>query len=309
MRFFDLHCDTIYRVLKEGGDIYKNNFHVSLSGLSKIDHYIGCFAICVTEECGEHQGFKLFNQAAEKIKNQVLLYNDKINFCRSSEDIGKLYSSGKNGLIFTVEGGTEISDDIDRITYLFNKGVRVLTLTWNGSNKIGDGAGISDSRGLTRFGREVIKKMESIGMIVDVSHASDPLFYDVSNVAQRPFIATHSNSRTVCNHKRNLTDEQFNIIKFFGGIVGINLHKLFLNDKKEADFNDILKHIDYFLSLGGENVICIGSDFDGADMPEQITGIESIPDFYEYCLKHNYNEDLLDKIFYRNAYDFFRKIL
>lgn len=309
MRFFDLHCDTIYRILKEGGDIYKNDFHVSFSKLSDIDTYVGCFAICVTEEYGGEDGFKLFNQASEKIDREALVYKNKFKLCKSCEDIKEIEQTRSKGVIFTVEGGMAISDDLSRVKHIYDRGVRVLTLTWNGRCPIGDGSGIKDSGGLTSFGKDAIRNMESLGVIADVSHASDNLFYDVASFSSKPFIATHSNSRAVCGHRRNLTDEQFCIIRDAGGVVGVNLCRSFLSENEDPGLSDVLKHIDQFLSLSGENTLCIGSDFDGTDMPNGITGIESIPTLYEYCLRHNYSESLLDKIFFRNAYDFFIKMI
>ena len=178
-----------------------------------------------------------------------------------------------------------------------------MTLTWNGTCEIGDGVGVENSKGLSKFGSLVIKEMEKYGIIVDISHASEKLFYDISQTASKPFIATHSNSKCICPHRRNLTDEQFKVIKSFGGIVGITFAKDFLS-QKDAGVTDIIKHIEYFLSLSGENTLSIGSDFDGTDMPKGINDIESVYDLYEQMLRLNYNESLLDKIFYKNAYDF-----
>ena len=184
--------------------------------------------------------------------------------------------------------------------------MKIITLTWNAANAVGDGADVQNSKGITDFGKSVVREMEKCGVVVDVSHASDKLFYDVAEIATRPFIATHSNSRSVTNHRRNLTDEQFKIIKERNGIVGINFHRDFLSDNPDsASRYDLLKHIDKFLSLGGENVICIGTDFDGCNLPYDITGSESLAEIYEMLLKHNYKESLIRKIFYENALNFF----
>ena len=148
--------------------------------------------------------------------------------------------------------------------------------------------------------------MEHNGIVVDVSHASDKLFFDVAEIATQPFIATHSNSRSVTNHRRNLTNEQFKIIKERNGIVGINFHRDFLSDNPDsASKYDLLKHIDKFLSLGGENTVCIGTDFDGCNLPDDITGSESLAEIYETLLKHNYKESIIRKIFYENVLNFF----
>lgn len=178
-----------------------------------------------------------------------------------------------------------------------------MTLTWNGKCEVGDGADFKG--GLSNFGYEVVKKMEETGIIIDISHASEKLFDDVSQIASKPFIATHSNSRAVCSHRRNLTDEQFETIKSVKGLVGITFCNYFLSDKKQACFDDLLRHIEYFLERGGENVLAVGSDFDGAELPECISGIESIEKIYENFLKY-YSKELLNKIFFENAYNFVR---
>ena len=116
--------------------------------------------------------------------------------------------------------------------------------------------------------------------------------------------ATHSNSKRICNHRRNLTDEQFRIIVNRGGIVGINFCNDFLSDRGSAKLEDIIRHAEHFLELGGSKAIAIGSDFDGCDMPAEISGIERIENLYEYFLKRNYPQSLVDDIFFNNAYNF-----
>ena len=159
-----------------------------------------------------------------------------------------------------------------------------------------------DGVGISSFGRDVVKELENNNIAVDLSHASDRLFYDVINIAKKPVIATHSNSRKITNVKRNLTDEQFRIISQMGGIVGLNFYRGFLNNNEEkASIDDIILHAEHFLNLGGEDVLAIGSDFDGADMPTDISGVESIPSIYQRFLKE-FGEKITKKIFFDNAF-------
>ncbi|MDP4120195.1 MAG: membrane dipeptidase, partial [Bacillota bacterium] len=195
---------------------------------------------------------------------------------------------------------------LENVKLLSEHGVRAMTLTWNGQNEIGSGVCVENPRGITSFGRGVIHEMEKYKIAVDVSHASEKLFYDVADIAKRPFIATHSNSRAICPHKRNLTDEQFEIISKSGGIVGLVFARDFLTDNVEAKMKDIIRHAEHFLSIGGENSICLGSDFDGTDIPKDMTGIESLETLYELFLRENYNESLLNKIFFENALNFYQ---
>ncbi len=307
MQFFDLHCDTLYRSLKENQNLYKNQFHISIERGKKYTSWVQCFAIWIPDELRGEEAISLFREAAGKLEKQISLYEQFMSQCKTKEELIKTVESGKCAAILTLEGGAALGGRIEELLEMYQFGVKIITLTWNGTNEIGDGAEVIHAKGLTRFGQQVVEKMNELGMIIDVSHASDRLFYDVAEYTNKPIIATHSNSRRICKQKRNLTDEQFGIIQSTGGIVGINFCKHFLNIYDEAGFSDILKHVDYFLSLGGEKTVCIGSDFDGTDMPKGITGIESMESLYEYFLKKNYKEQLVEDIFFNNAYQFFMR--
>ena len=144
-------------------------------------------------------------------------------------------------------------------------------------------------------------------MAVDVSHLSDAGFYDVAELSDYPFVASHSNARSLCGDKRNLTDEMISIINQRGGIIGLNFYVGFLKDDENAGMTDIIRHAEYMLSLGCENSLCLGSDFDGCDIPLEMTGVESINELYESFLRLNYSEELVNKIFSRNAENYFSK--
>lgn len=307
MRFFDLHCDTITKCQEDDRDLLNNDFHISLSKGFKYWPWIQCFAIFIPDKVRGNQACRLFEDCFHKFKEEIRKNSDVILNCKNLTDLEECKLSKKCGAILTVEGGAVLNGDIDRLKYLNECGVKVITLTWNGKCDIGDGVGVNNANGITEFGKKVIEKMNELDIIVDVSHASDKLFYDVASLSKKPFIATHSNSRTICEHERNLNDEQFKVIKSIGGIVGINLCKSFLSKNEKVEMDDIYKHIEYFLSLGGENVISIGADFDGADIPECVHDIEGIEKIFEYLLMHNYSEKLLDKIFFNNAFEFFKR--
>ena len=244
----------------------------------------------------------------------------------TGEDLEKLGNKQGTAFILTVEGGSAVAGDLKNIHHLRENGVRVMTLTWNGSNEIGRGgiagekiglqecneigSGVmsGDKFGLTPFGKLAVKEMEKEGIVIDISHASEALFYDVAGNTERPFIATHSNSKVLCKHPRNLTDDQFRIICNRGGLVGLNYFKALLNDAPaKADIEDLFAHAEHFLSLGGADVVAMGSDFDGSDMPHGITGLESVEDIANVFLRHNLPEALVDKIFFENAASFFKR--
>lgn len=306
MRFFDLHCDTLYRMTLENKEIYKNDLHVNLKRAEK---YLSCFAIWIPDSIRNMNAEIFFDKAVCKLKEQELLYCDLFNVCKNSKDLENFKNNKckNSGIILTVEGGAVLNSKLERIKILKDAGVKILTLTWNGSCEFGDGILVENASGLTNFGIKAVQMLEESGIIIDVSHASEQLFYDVCDYSKKPFIATHSNSKKICNNKRNLTDEQFKKIAERGGLVGITFCKEFLSERSKVDFDDILKHVYHFLELGGEKTISIGSDFDGAEVPDCLSSIECVENLYEYFLSKRFSKNLVDDIFFNNAYEFVLK--
>lgn len=304
MYLFDLHCDTLYKSVTNNIPLDDSQMDVQPFCFNNNSHILQCYAIWLPDDLSEEIAEQSFFRACKTLRSEcnrlgIILADDNSN-------IINLYNLNRNSAIFTVENASALNNKLENIRRFSELGVRIMTLTWNGSNSVGDGADIINPVGLTDFGRKAVAEMEKYSIVVDVSHASDKLFYDVAETATRPFIATHSNSRTITSHRRNLTDEQFEIIKNAGGIVGLNFYKGFLSDAPEdANMYDILRHTEQFLSLGGENTVCIGSDFDGCDLPKDINGSSSMDEIYEMFLKHNYKESVIKKIFYENALKFF----
>mgnify|MGYP000056800652 CR=1 FL=1 len=304
MKVFDLHCDTLYRAVDENKSIIENDFDISILKGLKYEPWAQCFAIFIPDEYRGEDALTLFKKCKRRLDFEIDRNKDLICKCDSKDDIKKIVRDKRCNAILTVEGGAVLAGKLSNLDYLKECGVKMITLTWNGECEIGGGAKTSNL-GITEFGTKVVRHMEELSMIIDVSHASDRLFYDVANIVKRPIVASHSNSRSICSHKRNLTDEQFKFISSNGGIVGLNFASDFLNDKTLASPYDIIKHADHFLSLGGERSLCLGTDFDGADIPDDILGIEWLKILYELFLQHNYSQSLVDNIFFNNAYDFF----
>ncbi len=304
MKFFDLHCDTLYKAFTENGSIYDNNYNLSLKRGLKNSPWFQCFAIWIPDEYRGEKAVSLVNNSYNLLKKEIKNHEGVILQCKNKDDFLRTKEDNKCGVVFTIEGGGALGSNLDNLKIFKNLGVKMITLTWNGSCEIGDGSGVKNGKGLTKFGIDVIKEMNNLDIVIDLSHASDKLFYDVLNVSNKPVVATHSNSRKICNHRRNITDEQFKLIRECGGLVGLNFCKDFLSEHNPSKY-DIIKHTEHFLSLGGEKTICIGSDFDGADFPDGITGIESIESLAENFLRCNYSENLVEDIFFNNAYKFF----
>lgn len=305
MKLFDLHCDTLYEALIKNKSLIKNDLHLSVQRGEHYHPWVQCFAVWIPDTVRGGEAMKLFDDARRKLQKE----KGPLRLCRTPDDLRAVEEGNAWGAMLTVEGGAVLGGELSNLCHLHRCGVRMMTLTWNGQNEIGGGAGVKNNAGITAFGREVVEKMEELSMVVDVSHASDRLFYDVAEIARKPFCATHSNARAVCAHQRNLTDEQFSIIKERGGVVGLNFYPPFLREDNKGGVTDLLRHAEHFLSLGGEETLCLGSDFDGAYMPPEITGIESMADLYEAFLKAGYQETLVNALFFDNASRFFHEML
>lgn len=196
-------------------------------------------------------------------------------------------------------------DPFFRLEEAARAGVKMMTLTWNGPNALGSGH--DTAGGLTRFGREVVGQMERLRMVVDVSHLNDRGFSDLQDVATRPFAASHSNARSVCGHRRNLTDAQARAVFSGGGLVGLNFCRDFLRaDGGDPTPDDVLRHVDRLLTLGGERGLALGSDYDGTDVPSWLDGCQHVGSLHDLIERH-FGGDVAERIFYENARDFFAR--
>lgn len=307
MRLFDLHCDTLYSAWKENCPLSDNHLHVDFSRGRRYRPWIQTMAVWIPDERRGAAARELFTQARALLFRE-LEKTPEILFCRSGSDITRTFREEKSGILLAVEGGAAAEGSLERLDDLYESGVRMMTLTWNGDNELGGGIKGKSQSGLTPFGKQAVKKMEELGMVIDVSHASPALFYDVCEQTEKPFVASHSNVKAVCSHPRNLTDDQISILVQRGGLIGLNFYVSFLREDSKASLDDVYAHAAHILELGGENTLALGSDFDGADMPEALSGIEKLEGLYEYLLGKNIHESLVDKIFFGNAYNFFSKL-
>lgn len=294
MKFIDAHADTASLMLDSKKGLFDNGLSVDLSKVPQ--NHTQIFASFIapkyhTDPSGRLESIlKNFKEEVEK--------SDKIEICLNNEMREKALAEGKTAAFLSLENANLIKNvsDVDKI---YDMGIRFVSLTWNEENQL---AGGCDSReNLSVLGRRVIEAMCEKGIIVDVSHLNEASFWDVLRVNKWPLIASHSNSRSVYNHPRNLTDEQFNAICSRGGVVGVNFYPKFLNGRNTAYIKNILKHIDHFLSLGGENHIGLGSDFDGIDsVPEDLKGVWDLNVLVDAMRSHGYSEDLIEKICHKN---------
>lgn len=308
MNYFDLHCDTIAECRKQKKDIWENDLHLSLQRGGNYRPWLQCFAVWIPDELRGEAAYTYFEDVYAELLRQAECHPWQMRLCVSPEDFEKARLGGKCGAVFTVEGSAALGGKLERVERFAQCGVKAVTLTWNDSCEVGDGAEVVRPKGLTAFGKQVVRSLGEHRIAVDVSHASEPLFWDALTCARGPVLATHSNARALCNHPRNLTDEQFCALRDQGGVVGVTFVEKFLRENGPAGLDDVLRHVEHFLSLGGERTVAIGSDFDGADLPGDMTGVESVEALAERMLRHGYAESLVYNILFENAFRFFTSL-
>lgn len=310
MKYFDMHCDTLYELCHQSESLKDNvKLHISLNKSAHFAHYAQFFAMfCGSTEMeddadADHRFSALLATAEREISGQ----NGSIRLCRTGKDLTQAQKDGLSAAFLTVEGADLLPSEA-ALQRAWTAGVRLVTLTWNHRNRYGCSAKLDQTKGLTKAGLNFVRSCEEKRIILDVSHLSDAGFYDLLRYAQRPFVASHSNSRTVCPHFRNLTDEMFRELADMGGMVGINLNPGFLRidgGTNGAEIEDVVRHIDHFLDLGGENVLCMGADWDGISaLPRGMESISSVTMIRDALSARGYGEQLLDRIFYDNLAGF-----
>lgn len=289
----DTHCDTISALLDQKKQLLKNDLHIDkerMAAYASYTQFFACFIDPVYKDCALSRCLDIIDYFYAETEADI-------QFCTSSKDLHKKRISA----FLSLEGGEPI-DSLATLRALYRLGVRCAALTWNYSNHIASGVLEPDgTRGLTDFGKTVVAEMERLGMLVDVSHLNEQSFWDIAKIAKKPFIASHSNSRALCSHPRNLTDAQFLHIVKTGGCVGINLYPLFLADSGRVSVADVIAHIEHFMALGGGDHIGVGADFDGVDMlPEGIDGVQDVEKIFNELLRLGYPEEAVQKIAYKN---------
>ena len=304
---FDLHCDTVLR-LTEGGSIADADAQINLEKARGLGRWAQVFAIFVQDNApGADTAYDAYRRHLACFRAQLAANGERMTQCRTSAEIEAALAAGKRAAILSVENGAVLGGRMERLEELRRDGVRFLTLTWMGENELGCG---SEAGGpLTQFGRSVVRALPQYGIVPDVSHLSDEGVADVFECFDGPVVATHSNVRRVTGHHRNLTEKQIREIIRRGGLIGINLCTLFLSsDCLRACSDDVYRHLDAFLGLGAQNTVCFGTDFDGARVPEDIGDIAGIPRLYEYLLGRGLPETVLHRVFFKNAFDFAKRV-
>lgn len=301
MKLFDLHCDTIGECYKKKVPLRKNDLHIDLERAKMLGDYTQVFAIWIPDELRGKAAVDYFDNVADFFYKEIEADSDLISLCGGNKNTPVK-------AILSVEGASACGGTIEGLHHLYEKGVRMVTLTWNAKNEIGSGA--FSEGGLTDFGKVFIKEAERLGIILDVSHLNRQSFFEFAEIADKPFVASHSNADIVNNkyaRKRNLSEEQIRIIKEKNGLVGFNFCKDFIEDEKSTGIEALCRQIEYFHSLGCEDVIALGSDFDGCQVHSDFNGIQTITDVYLKLKEKGIDEKNLHKLFFENCEKFFNK--
>ncbi len=294
---FDAHCDTISCILDGGGELCENKYHFDIKRATKNGGACGqVFAAFVDKNKIDVSPCERANLLIDTYFREILKNTKTMQHCTTFKEIKDTLNENKMAAVLAIEGGEAIEGDLSRLEAFYNRGVRIMTLTWNYENEICDGISVKNGKGLSEFGKDVVLKMNDLGMIIDVSHISEKGFWDVIETSRAPVCATHSNAYSVMNHPRNLSDEQIRALIKADGFIGINFFAEFLS-KMDCTINDILKHIEHILALGGENVLGIGTDFDGCDLLSRgINGVEDVCKLIEGMEKIGYSNEIISKI-------------
>jgi len=303
---FDFHCDTalvlLGKDLNSAGSLKKNNGHIDLERAAQLPGYAQCFACFTTPLMEEWNGISpivAFERELATIQREVYNNADKIAIAYSPEEVEKNLETGMMSAVLTLEGTAGIDYNPEVLEDLYDIGFRVVSLGWNEKNPL-TGSHVTGG-GLTDLGRVFLQEAQRVGMLIDVSHISDEGFWDVIKLTQAPVIATHSNSRSVCNNSRNLTDDMFRALVETGGVAGYNTCDEFTGENPDLDA--MCDHIFHFMDLAPSGKhISLGGDLDGVEkLPNGFLGVQSWPVLAQRLMQRGMDEKTVMDIYWNNA--------
>lgn len=348
MKVVDMHCDTISALLKarrkgEEASLQKNLFHLDLEKMRAGNYLLQNFALFVEMEACQDPWLEV-QALLDLYEEEIQANQDVILPVLSAADIKKNRELGKMSAMLTVEEGGVCGGSLDKLEILYKQGVRMMTLSWNYPNELGypnldreKGKAVrlaaknlephkademvkaylntpDAEKGLTETGRAFVARMEEMGMIIDVSHMSDAGFYDVLACMKNPFVASHSNARSICPCVRNLSDDMIRKLAERGGVTGLNYCADFLTQLPAGVHNAgtieaIVTHAKHITNLGGMECVGLGSDFDGIDTHEELPGADCMERLWEALKKGGFKERELDLIFSENVLRVYNDVL
>lgn len=316
-----MHCDTLYECYETGKRLRENDLAIDYQKTTGYGHYAQFFALFCGAEAPEEEKVarerslldlppdRRLAALLETARREFRANADWLMHCCDGDDLHFAQAKKKAAAFLSIEGA-ELLSFPGALEIAYDAGVRLVTLAWNYENEYACGAAADNDKGLTEKGLALVDQLAAKRMIIDVSHLSEAGFWQLCTHTDMPIAATHSNSRTVCEHVRNLTDLQFSEILRRGGLVGINLYRNFLTQDDRATTDDVLRHIEHFCALGGENILALGADFDGCDkLPTGIASVRDMEKLAEAMLQRNYLQSTVDGIFYDHLAAFIDRML
>lgn len=321
MKVVDMHCDTIgelWKAEKAGKPISlrSNSLHIDLEKMQKGDYLLQNFAMFVF--LGREKDPLVNVLEMIDVYNRAMAENaDIIGPVLNYEDIEKNRAAGKLSGMLTIEEGAVLKGNPYVVRSLYQLGVRMLTLTWNFENEIGYPNTIVKAKdydpsrhyGLKPEGIEIVREMNRVGMIVDVSHLGDDGFWDVVKYCDGPFVASHSNARAVCNHTRNMTDDMIRALADKGGVMGLNFCGDFLNPNGKSRAEDMVRHAKHIINVGGSDILGLGTDYDGIDGDLELDHCDKMPLLAQEMERQGFSTQQIEKIFHGNVLRLYREVL
>lgn len=311
----DMHCDTLMRAyFRDKDDLFTcPEFDLDISRMIESGMMAQFFAIFVPSAKvyaryeKEYKGDdEYIDKCASIFNHTVQKHTDVLAKATSAKEILDNYAGHKVSAILTMEDGVAVQGDMKKLDYFHSIGVRALSLTWNYENCFGYPNSKDPEimqKGLKDFGKEAVKHMQEIGMLVDVSHLSDGGFYDVYKLSKVPFIATHSNARALCNHSRNMTDDMILKLHEKGGVMGINICPDFLDDtpgNKDSKISRLCDMIEHEKEIAGIEVCAIGTDIDGTHGNFEMKGPCDSNKLFDELIRRGFSTSDIEKIAYKN---------
>lgn len=300
----DGHCDSIHLFAESGYSFGKNNKigHIDLPRLVEGGVNVQFFAVFVEKE---HQMCSALRRSIiliEHFHREIEKNKDKISLILDKSVLDNAISAGKIAALLSLEGGEALGQDIEVLYCLYRLGIRSLGLTWNGRNMLADGVSVGSSAGgLTPFGKNVVAEMNKLGMVVDAAHLSPKGFYELLDTSASPVVVTHANAAGVCNHPRNLDDNQLQALNEQGGVIGLSFFPAFISEKETTNLESLLDHFCYIAHRFGTDMLGIGSDYDGIE--KAVPGLEDVsrlPFLTQGLLARGFADKEIAKILGRN---------
>jgi membrane dipeptidase len=309
---FDGHCDVLYKMWKQNDyTLFLKNtadLHANLTRLRQGGVKVQTMAIFVPPEVPNELKAQSALEMIDMFYEHILAEREDVRVMKNASDLRQSRVDDALYVILSIEGAAPLAGKLTYLRTFYRLGVRSIGFTWNDRNEAADGVGEPNPSGLSAFGKELLREMNRLGVAVDISHLAEPGFWDCIEYAQQPIMASHCNARALCDHRRNLHDDQIRAIFRRKGLIGINFVPYFLNESGQARIDDVLKHVEYMLSLGGEDMIGFGSDFDGiTDTVQQLEHAGQWVELVDACQKR-YTETVVEKICYRNWWNYYFRL-